>query len=183
MENGHIPEGYSSVAGSLTVGDVTAGNLYVSGAAEVMKLTAKWLSADAAWIQDLTVGLIQSKLGERLNIQSNEAIQSLAGDVSGVASQLEQTADAFELSLSKKVGEDTLRQYLRYEDGTVEMGSSESRYKLQASNTGVVILQDGNPMTRMEQNTVAAPVFEAGRMLKIGEHAAKVSASGALVFN
>lgn len=183
MENGTIPDGYSAVAGSLTVGDVTAGNLYVSGAAEIMKLTAKWLSADSAWINDLTVGLIQSRLGERLNIQSNEAIATLAGDISGVASQLEQTADAFELSLSQKVGEDTLRQYLRYEDGTVEMGSSESRYKLQASNTGVVILQDGNPMTRMEQNTVAAPVFEAGRMLKIGEHTAKVSASGALVFN
>ena len=183
LEDGKIPEGYSSVAGSLTVGDVTAGNLYVSGAAEVMKLTAKWLSADQAWIQDLTAGLIQSKLGERLNIQSNEAIVSLAGDVNSVATQLEQTADAFELSLSKKVDEDVLRQYLRYEDGTVEMGSSESRYKLQASNTGVVILQDGNPMTRMEQNTVAAPVFEAGRMLKIGEHTAKVSASGALVFN
>lgn len=183
MENGTIPDGYSAVAGSLTVGDVTAGNLYVSGAAEIMKLTAKWLSADSAWINDLTVGLIQSRLGERLNIQSNEAIATLAGDISGVASQLEQTADAFELSLSQKVGEDTLRQYLRYEDGTVEMGSSESRYKLQASNTGVVILQDGNPMTRMEQNTVAAPVFEAGRMLKIGDHTAKVSASGALVFN
>lgn len=183
LENGSIPEGYSSVAGSLTVGDVTAGNLYVSGAAEVMKLTAKWLSADAAWIQDLTVGLIQSKLGERLNIQSNEAINTLAGDVNSVASQLEQTAESFELALSQKVGEDTLKQYLRYEDGTVEMGSSDSRYKLQASNTGVVILQDGQPMTRMEQNTVAAPVIEAERMLKIGTHTAKVSASGALVFN
>ena len=129
---------------------------------------------------DLT---IRREIGGKLILESNEAIQSLVGDVNGVAAQLEQTADAFELSLSQKVGEDTLRQYLRYEDGTVEMGSSESRYKLQASNTGVVILQDGNPMTRMEQNTVAAPVFEAGRMLKIGEHAAKVSASGALVFN
>lgn len=129
---------------------------------------------------DLT---IRREIGGKLILESNEAITGLVGDVSGVASQLEQTAEAFELSLSKKVGEDTLRQYLRYENGTVEMGSSESRYKLQASNTGVVILQDGNPMTRMEQNTVAAPVFEAGRMLKIGDHAAKVSASGALVFN
>ena len=126
---------------------------------------------------------IRREIGGKLILESNEAILNLVGDVNGVAAQLEQTADAFELSLSKKVGEDTLRQYLRYEDGTVEMGSSESRYKLQASNTGVVILQDGNPMTRMEQNTVAAPVFEAGRMLKIGDHAAKVSASGALVFN
>lgn len=183
LEGGKIPEGYSSVAGNLTVGDVTAGNLYVSGAAEVMKLTAKWLSADQAWIQDLTAGLIQSKLGERLNIQSNEAIVSLAGDVTSAAAQIEQTKESVEISLSKKIDDETLRQYLRYEDGTVEMGSSDSRYKLQASNTGVVILQDGNVMTRMEQNTVAAPVFEAGRMLKIGNHTAKVSASGALVFN
>lgn len=183
LEDGNIPEGYSAVAGSLTVGDVTAGNLYVSGAAEVMKLTAKWLSADQAWIQDLTAGLIQSKLGERLNIQSNEAVVSLAGDVTDAAAQIEQTKEAVEISLSKKIDDETLRQYLRYEDGTVEMGSSDSRYKLQASNTGVVILQDGNVMTRMEQNTVAAPVFEAGRMLKIGNHTAKVSASGALVFN
>lgn len=183
FEDGGIPDGYSAVAGNLTVGDVTAGNLYVAGAAEVMKLTAKWLSADEAWINDLTVGLVQSKLGERLNIQSNEAIVGIVGDVADVSSRLEQTADAFQLELSKKVGEDTLSQYLRYEDGTVEMGSSESRYKLQANNEGVVILQDGSPMTRMVQNTVAAPVFEAGRMLKIGDHTAKVSASGALIFN
>lgn len=129
---------------------------------------------------DLT---IRREIGGKLILESNEAIIGLVGDVNGVAAQLEQTADAFELSLSKKVGEDALRQYLRYEDGTVEMGSSESRYKLQASNTGVVILEDGNPMTRMEQNTVAAPVFEAGRMLKIGEHTVKASVSGTLVFN
>lgn len=104
-------------------------------------------------------------------------------DISTLSSRFEQTTEAFELSLSEKVGEDTLKQYLRYEDGTVEMGSSESRYKLQANNTGVTILQDGQVMTRMQQNTVAAPVIEAERMLKIGTHTAKVSASGALVFN
>lgn len=129
---------------------------------------------------DLT---IRREIGGKLILESNEAITGLVGDVNGVAAQLEQTAEAFELSLSKKVDGDTLKQYLRYEDGTVEMGSSESRYKLQASNTGVVILQDGSPMTRMEQNTVAAPVVQVERMLKIGEHTAKVSASGALVFN
>lgn len=129
---------------------------------------------------DLT---IRKEMGGSLILDTNESIIGLVGDVGEVSSKLEQTADAFELELSKKVGEDTLRQYLRYEDGTVEMGSSDSRYKLQASNTGVVILQDGSPMTRMEQNTVAAPVFEAGRMLKIGDHVAKTSASGALIFN
>lgn len=183
LENGEIPDGYSAVAGELTVGEVTAGNLYVSGAAEIMKLTAKWLSADEAWINELNVGLVKSRLGEQLNLQSNSAIVGMVGDISGVASQLEQTAEALEISLSKKVGEDTLKQYLRYEDGTVEMGSSESRYKLQANNTGVTILQDGQVMTRMQQNAVVAPVIEAERMLKIGTHTAKVSASGALVFN
>lgn len=129
---------------------------------------------------DLT---IRREIGGQLILESNDAIINMVGDITNTAARVEQTAEAFELSLSKKVDGDTLKQYLRYEDGTVEMGSSDSRYKLQASNTGVVILQDGSPMTRMEQNTVAAPVFEAGRMLKIGNHTAKVSASGALVFN
>lgn len=52
--DGKIPTGYSAVASSLTVGDVTSGNLYVTGAADVMKLTAKYLSADNAFINELT---------------------------------------------------------------------------------------------------------------------------------
>lgn len=190
MENGEIPDGYSAVADNLTVGDITAGNLYVAGAADVMKLTAKWLSADEAWINELTVGLIQAKLGEKLNLYSNSAIVGIVNDmtevnanIATVESRFEQTSESFTLELNKKVGDADLRKYLRYEDGTVELGSSDSRYVLRANDTGVSILQDGEVMTRMEQNTVAAPVFEAGRMLKIGEHIAKISASGALVFN
>lgn len=52
--DGSVPEGYSPIASSMTVGDVTAGSLYVSGAADIMKLTAKWLAADSAWINHLT---------------------------------------------------------------------------------------------------------------------------------
>lgn len=126
---------------------------------------------------------IRKEIGGKLILDNNGAIIGMVGDVAEVSSRLEQTAEAFELELSRKVNGEDLKQYLRYEDGTVEMGSSESRYKLQASNTGVVILQDGTAMTRMEQNTVAAPVFDVGRMLKMGDHTVKVSASGALVFN
>ena len=54
FSDGKIPTGYSAVASSLTVGDVTSGNLYVTGAADVMKLTAKYLSADSAFIEELS---------------------------------------------------------------------------------------------------------------------------------
>lgn len=53
FKDGKIPDGYSAIASSLTVGDVTAGRLYVSGAADIMKLTAKYLTADSAWIYEL----------------------------------------------------------------------------------------------------------------------------------
>lgn len=54
MEGGKVPDGYSAVASSLTVGDVTSGNLYVSGAADIMKLTAKMLTVDKGFINELT---------------------------------------------------------------------------------------------------------------------------------
>lgn len=54
FSDGKIPDGYSAVSSSLTVGDVTAGKLYVAGAADIMKLTAKYLSADEAFIRELT---------------------------------------------------------------------------------------------------------------------------------
>lgn len=53
MEDGKIPDGYSAVASSLTVGNVTSGNLYVSGAADIMKLTAKMLTVDKGFINEL----------------------------------------------------------------------------------------------------------------------------------
>lgn len=190
MENGEIPDGFSAVAGSLTVGDVTAGNLYVSGAAEIMKLTAKWLAADQAWINELTAGLIQSDLGERLNLYSNEAIVGIVetnnetqNDMTILSTRFEQTTERFELEINSKVGAEDLRHYLRYQAGTAELGGSNNRYKLQAAANGVFILQDNDVMTRMEQNTVAAPVFDVGRMLRFAPHEIKVSASGVLLFN
>ena len=56
MDGQNPPNGYSVVASDLTVGEVTSGKLYVSGAAEIMKLTAKYLSADTAFINELTSG-------------------------------------------------------------------------------------------------------------------------------
>ena len=190
ITDGEITSGQTESGKVILNSDITAENLNASNLLatyalinkiDAAKIDVDQLFARRAFVDRLVTSAIFASGGTLQMIAEQTADTS--EDVAGLSSRLEQTADAFELELSKKVGEDTLRQYLRYEDGTVEMGSSDSRYKLQASNTGVVILQDGSPMTRMEQNTVAAPVFEAGRMLKIGDHVAKTSASGALIFN
>ncbi len=185
IEQGYTNAGQTIIEASVTTQDLNAFNIKATyalvGKILASQINADYLVARKAFVTALTTSKIFADGGSLEMVA--ESTKEIGQDVSTLSATLEQTAESFELSLSKKVGEDALRQYLRYEDGTVEMGSSDSRYKLQANNTGVTILQDGTPMTRMEQNTVAAPVFEAGRMLKIGEHTAKVSASGALVFN
>ena len=103
--------------------------------------------------------------------------------VSALSSEFEQTTESFKMELIKKADSEEIRKWARYEDGTLELGDSESRYQLEASPTGVVVLQDGSPMTRMEQNTVMSPVFDVGRMLTFKNHKISVSASGALLFN
>lgn len=185
IEQGYTEAGQTIVESSVTTEDLNASNIKATYAL-VGKILASQINADYLVAREAFVSaLVTSRIfadGGTLQMVA-ESTRETGEEVVSLGAMLEQTSESFELALSKKVGEDTLKQYLRYEDGTVEMGSSDSRYKLQASNTGVVILQDGTPMTRMEQNTVAAPVFEAGRMLKIGNHTAKVSASGALIFN
>lgn len=88
--NGKIPDGYSAVASSLTVGSVAAGKLYVSGSAEVMKLTAKMLIADNAWINQLVtntalVDRIWANEGfiehlQTADISNNSSISIIAGN-------------------------------------------------------------------------------------------------------
>ena len=148
------------------------------------------LHIDDAWISDLVVGLVRSDLGEKLNLYSNEAIVGIVetnneaqNDITVLSTRFEQTSERFQLEINSKVGADDLRHYLRYQAGTAELGGSDNRYKLQAAANGVFILQDNDVMTRMEQNTVAAPVFDVGRMLRFAPHEIKVSASGVLLFN
>lgn len=72
--NGKIPDGYSAVASELTVGNVSAGNLYVAGAADIMKLTAKYLIADRGWITDLASN---TALIENLTVSGSSFINKL----------------------------------------------------------------------------------------------------------
>lgn len=87
--DGKIPTGYSAVASSLTVGDVTSANLYVTGAADVMKLTAKYLSADSAFINDLMANEAFINQLYTSKIYGGDSIEIIAGrtekSVSGVS--------------------------------------------------------------------------------------------------
>lgn len=98
-----VPDGYHPIASSMTVGSVTSGKLYVSDYAEIMKLTAKWLSADEAWIDTLVTGLIKSRLGQELNLESNEAIVATV-----------------------KKGD--LEMYLRFDESGINVGKSGDLY-------------------------------------------------------
>ncbi|MBO5941144.1 MAG: hypothetical protein J6R18_08125, partial [Kiritimatiellae bacterium] len=98
-----------------------------------------------------------------------------------VYSELEQTTTKYEIELGKKVGKDELTTYMRYEDGTLELGRSDSRYTTQTSDNGFKVLQDGSEMASIEQNTVTAPVINAQRMFSVGNHGVRLSANGALI--
>lgn len=108
---------------------------------------------------------------------------NLEQQIHEVYSEVEQTAESFEVRLGEKIGKDELRTYMRYEGGTLELGRSDSRYTTQTSDRGFVVLQDGSPMASMEQNTISAPVINAQRMFTIGDHAIRMGASGHLIFN
>lgn len=96
-------------------------------------------------------------------------------------SEFTQRMDGFELSVERMVDGDELRTYLRYQDGRVEIGRSDSRYTTETSDAGFVVLQDGVEMTSMEKNTVAAPVIEAKRQFQTGNFIIRAGADGGLL--
>ena len=109
-----------------------------------------------------------------------DEVDSKIGDT---YSELTQTVDALSFEVKSKLDADEVRNYMRYEDGVLELGKKDSRYTAQTSDTGFVVLQDGAPMISMKQNTVSAPVLEARRSLTIGGYNIFTGASGHLIFN
>lgn len=107
-----------------------------------------------------------------------ENISEIQQDVSRISIELEEISN-----FVKEENETDLSQYLRGQDGTVELGYKESQYKLQVNNDGVDILQGNTSMTHIGQNAVSASTFEATRTVKIGNHTIKMSTSGTLMFN
>lgn len=108
----------------------------------------------------------------------------LEGKISSSYSELEQRADGFEASINTLISDGTeLKTYLRYGEGVLELGRSDSDYVAQMSDKGFEVLQEGAVMASMKQNTMTAPVIEAQRMFTIGEHSIRLGASGHLIFN
>ena len=111
-----------------------------------------------------------------------ETAAELERQISYGYSELEQRADSFEASINTLTAQgDELRTYMRYGDGVLELGRSDSRYTTQTSDRGFYVLQDGAEMASIEQNTMTAPVINAQRMFSIGEHGMRLSTSGALI--
>lgn len=112
-----------------------------------------------------------------------DARDDLEKKINGTYSELTQTVDSLEFAVKNKVDADELQAYMRYSDGTLELGKKGSRYTTQTSNKGFEVLQDGEVMTSMKQNTVSAPVVEARRMITVGGYSIFTGATGHLIFN
>lgn len=92
--------------------------------------------------------------------------------------------DAFDVQIQRKVDAEELQVYMRYgASGVLELGRSDSRYVSQTSDSGFVVLQDGQPMTSIVRNTVSAPVVEARRMFTLGNYSIRVGTGGGIIFN
>ena len=129
-------------------------------------------------------------IADEIDLSANKSIKmTVTNEVDAATSEFDssistftQRADGFELALEKKVDGDSLRTYIRYDDGVVEIGRSDSLYTTQTSNTGFAILQDGVEMTSIKKNTVEAPVIKAKRQIQIGEHVIRKGNGGELIF-
>ena len=158
-------EGQEAVAFTLS----ETGDLYMSADAEFgVKLNDDGTPTVWKRVKDGDIDAAQDDLEEKIN---------------GTYSELTQTIDGLEFAVKNKVDADELQTYMRYKDGTLELGRKNSRYNTQTSDTGFVVLQDGVPMTSMEQNRVSAPVINARRMFSIGDYSIFTGATGHLIFN
>ena len=123
-------------------------------------------------------------------VESNTS--AINESISNVRTDLEQTNNALEA----RITQDELETYLRYEvdevtgRGTVEIGQKKidgdteitSDYKTQTDNEGFRVVQNNSTMTEIRKNTVVAPIVEAKRMIRMGNHLIKLSNTGHLNF-
>ena len=193
-----IEGGEQIVETGMNVGSLNATNLQASSAAIHSILTCalsaeKFSAAEAliasARVPAMFATAIQA-IGDDLDLSANRSVQITVGSavdeaeakLGAAQSALTLRADALELEMRKKVDGDALRTYIRYADGAVEVGRSDSRYTTRTSDAGFVVLQDGVEMTSIVRNTVASPVIEAKRQFVLGGHAIRIGADGGLLF-
>ena len=146
-----------------------AGDLYLSEDAEFgVQINDNGVPTVWKRIKDSDIDGMQDDLEEKIN---------------GTYSELTQTVDSLEFAVKNKVDADELQAYMRYSDGTLELGKKGSRYTTQTTDNGFAVLQDGEEMTTMKQNAVSAPVIDARRKFTIGGHSIYVGTTGHLIFN
>ena len=128
--------------------------------------------------------LMDSRITARVEQSISEVSGELETQISSSFSEVTQTVDELRVVMEQNRAADKseLRTYLRYADGTLELGRSGSRYVARTSDNGFVVLQDGAEMAAMVQNTVSAPVVEARRQFVLGEYAIRIGADGGILF-
>lgn len=138
---------------------------------------------NAEIIEQHSATLLQ--LDDRITARVEESVSQVSGEletkISANFSEVSQTVDELKVEMGKKTDKEELSTYLRYADGTLELGRSGSRYVSQTSDNGFMVLQDGDVMASIVQNTISAPVIEANRMLAIGGFVLKLGANGHLI--
>lgn len=138
---------------------------------------------NAQIIAQHTAELLQ--LDDRITARVEESVSSVSGDletqISANFSEVTQTVNELRVEMGRKTDNDDLRTYLRYADGTVELGRSGSRYVSKTSDNGFMVLQDGDVMASIVQNAISAPVIQANRMFAIGGFSLKLGANGHLI--
>jgi len=190
--------GRQIVETSMNVGNLNATTIQGSGAVInsilTTALSAEKITAADAMIASATIPALYTTtieaLGGSLDLSANRSIQLIVGgavdeatgEIDLAISSITQRADALEVSLEQKVDGEEMRSYIRYEDGVVEIGKSDSRYTTRTSDSGFVVLQDGAEMTSMVKNTVSAPVMEARRQFQIGKFVIRTGNDGGLLF-
>lgn len=127
--------------------------------------------------------LMDSRIAARVEQSISEVSGELETQISSSFSEVTQTVNELRVEMvqNRAADKDEMRTYIRYADGRVELGRSDSRYVSQTSDSGFVVLQDGSPMASIVQNTISAPVIEANRMFAIGGFALRLGANGHLI--
>ncbi len=119
-------------------------------------------------------------------IDANEA--ETESRIASVESQIVQTKNSLEVSISTvrqeaNAGYNEVRQYIRYADGYVKLGESDSPSAFQVSHQDAALLWNGEPTTVWDQNRFLAPKkveIPVGGSLQVGQVLLQPRSSGNL---
>jgi phage minor structural protein len=87
MVDGTPPNGFHAVATSFDAGDITAGTLYVTGEASFMKVIARYLTVDEAYINNLTAWVTSAQTIQAIG-QQNTFIQLIDGKITSAVGNI-----------------------------------------------------------------------------------------------